>query len=82
MKKKHGAKNKNTYHDTAMTEADQKIDAIKRVLNKRADALRKYLCKAPKISISDRSFNEGKLHGYAQAIELLDESLESISIEL
>lgn len=58
-----------------MTEADQKIEAIKCVLGRRAGVLR---------GILDRGKNpyyEGKLDGYMQAINLLCESLDAIRTE-
>lgn len=59
-----------------MSEAEQKIEAVKSVLRKRADILRRIISKQGGV------FYEGKLEGYQQAIELLGESLASIRIEL
>ena len=58
-----------------------KIDAIKAVLEKRADVLREVL-KRTNLSPIERAHYQGKKVGYEQAIDLLGESLESITIEL
>lgn len=58
-----------------------KVDAIKAVLEKRADVLRQVL-KRTNLSPIERAHYQGKKDGYEQAIDLLGESLESITIEL
>lgn len=58
-----------------------KIDAIKSVLEKRSDVLREVL-KRTNLSPMERAHYQGKKDGYEQAIELLGDSLESITIEL
>ena len=58
-----------------------KIDAIKAVLEKRAEVLRNLLGRT-NLSPIERAHWQGKKDGYEQAIDLLGESLESITIEL
>ena len=58
-----------------------KIDAIKAALEKRADVLREVL-KRTNLSPLERAYYQGKKDCYEQAIDLLGESLESITIEL
>ena len=65
-----------------MTEAEKKIEAIRAVLNKRADVLHEVLKRNPHLDAGPRGYYEGKLDGYNQALALLGESLESIRIEL
>lgn len=62
-----------------MTEAEKKIESIRAVLKKRGDVLCEVLKRNPNL---DDRYYKGKLDGYNQALDLLGESLESISIEL
>lgn len=58
-----------------------KEDSIKRVLEIRAGVLKRVL-KNQELPPDDKNYFEGKLEGYNQAINLLNESLESIEVEL
>lgn len=58
-----------------------KENSIKLVLNTRAKVVEKVL-KNPNLGPEDRNYFEGKLEGYKQAIDLLNEPLESIEVEL
>lgn len=58
-----------------------KEDSIKRVLEVRAGVLKRVL-KNQELPSDDKNYFEGKLEGYNQAIDLLNESLESIEVEL
>lgn len=55
-----------------------KEEAIKAVLQRRADILERVL----KTDRSDVMYYRGKLDGYYQAIDLLGESVDSIKVEL
>lgn len=59
----------------------EKIDAIKAELEKRADVLRNLLGRT-NLSQIERAHWQGQKDGYEQAIDLLGEPLESITIEL
>lgn len=56
-----------------------KDTAIIKVLTQRGDHLRKLI---PHATLEDAIYFQGKLDGYEQAIELLNDDIESISIEL
>lgn len=58
-----------------------KEDSIKRVLEVRAGVLKRVL-KNSELPSDDKNYFEGKLEGYNQAIDLLNEPLESIEVEL
>lgn len=58
-----------------------KEDSIKRVLEVRAGVLKRVL-KNQELPSDDKNYFEGKLEGYNQAIDLLNEPLESIEVEL
>ena len=58
-----------------------KEDSIKRVLEIRAGVLKRVL-KNQELPPDDKNYFEGKLEGYNQAIDLLNESLESTEVEL
>jgi hypothetical protein len=67
--------------DTKTAEADEaaaKLKAIKQVLSKRVDCL----CRAIDARKGQTEWYQGKKAGYLDALDLLDESLESIKIEL
>jgi hypothetical protein len=67
--------------DTKAAEADEtaaKLEAIKQVLSKRVDCL----CRAIDAREGQTEWYQGKKAGYLDALDLLDESLESIKIEL
>ena len=57
------------------------IDAIKAVLDRRADILRQVL-RRTNLSPQERSYYAGKKDGYDQAIDLLTDTFESICVEL
>jgi hypothetical protein len=61
-----------------MNEAEKKLQEIRRVLTQRL-AIVEIASERPS---QDRDYFEGKRDGYAQALSLLSESLESISVEL
>ena len=54
----------------------EKIELIKSVLNKRKEILDRIVNKGP------NPYYEGKRDGYQQAIDLLNETIESIRVEL
>lgn len=56
-----------------------KDEAIIKVLTQRGDHLRRII---PHATLEDAIHFQGKLDGYEQAIDLLKEDIESISIEL
>jgi hypothetical protein len=58
--------------------AAAKLEAIKQVLSKRVDCL----CRAIDAREGQTEWYQGKKAGYLDALDLLDESLESIKIEL
>lgn len=58
-----------------------KENSVKRVLEVRAGVLKRVL-KNSELSSDDKNYFEGKLEGYNQAIDLLNEPLESIEVEL
>lgn len=56
-----------------------KDTAIIKVLTQRGDHLRRLISHA---TVEDAIYFQGKLDGYEQAIDLLNDDIESISIEL
>ena len=59
-----------------------KDDAIRRVLQKRKAVIEEHILPNKNQTPLNLAYYKGKRDGYQQAIDLLYESLESISIEL
>lgn len=56
-----------------------KEEAIRKVLEQRADILRAFLERHPEVK---GGYYDGKLSGYRQALDLLSDDVECIAVEL
>ena len=60
----------------------EKEKAIRKVLEKRMEVIEEYILPSNNQSPLNLAYYEGKRDGYQQALDLLNDSLESIKVEL